>query len=147
MKKQVYRKIITPKLGTKKQPLTANIQDNLETGHNPYIISAYIEVGDEPGEYFDEIVLPFDASLMGGGYVVAPEHHLDIIRFNIGGSPIDSVNLRLFNSGMECYHKEIGDLKQGGSLIPAGTVIKCTYVNCHSGRNDRIFIPEMEFAI
>ena len=142
-------RIYKMKRGTEEMPLHASIRDDLKTGQNPQVISHEITVDADIGDYHVDVVFPVDVSLMGGRFTVGPEHHGDRIKFIIGyGTPyaFETVNVKLYNTGGECYSREIGDLKQGGSLIPAGLPIRMIYSNL-TQKSARSFVPEMEIAL
>lgn len=142
-------RIYKMKRGTDELPMKVRVKDDLETGQNPQVLSYEITVEADTGDYHTDVTFPVAISLMGGRFTVGPEHHGDRIKFIIGyGTPyaFETVNVKLYNTGSECMSREIGDLKQGGSTIPAGLPIRMVYTN-NTGGSARTFIPEMEIAL
>ena len=143
------RKVFQMKLGTEKHPMKAEIKDDLQTGQSPKVISYKIAVGATQQDYDLDVSFAYDISLMGGRFTIGPEHHLDSVKFIIdpgGANEFETVNVEMYNTGSECIVREIGDLKQGGTTIPANTTIRLKYVN-NTGGSARDFICEMELSL
>ena len=144
------RKVFKMKRGVSSEaPLHAVIRDDVQTGYTPYIRSAVINVGADVGDYSFDISFGHDVSFMGGEIAVAYENDGDEISLLLAPGLlnqyiVDHVFLRGFSGTVRDV--ELGNMKQGGSLIQQGVVIRSTYHRKTAGTAFK-FAPIMEFSI